>query len=594
MAGRIPPAFIDDLLARTDIVELINARVPLRKAGKDYQARCPFHDEKTPSFTVSREKQFYHCFGCGAHGTAIGFLMEYDRLEFPEAVEELARHAGVEVQREEGIEYRGPDRRPLYDLLDRVAALYSRQLREHPDAHRAIDYLKARGLTGDAATRYDLGFAPPGWDFLPKALGHGPHDRQQLLDTGMIIEQEGKRYDRFRDRIMFPIRDRRGRIIGFGGRILGDGKPKYLNSPETPLFRKGHELYGLYQAQHAVRNLERLLVVEGYMDVIALAQFGIPYAVATLGTATTPDHLQLLLRAAPELIFCFDGDQAGRSAAWKALETSLPFATGEQQIRFLFLPDGEDPDSLVRKEGRDAFEHRAAHGTPLSEFLFAELRSRTDMSSPDGRVRLASLARPFIEAVPLGLYRTMLENRLSDLIGIAVGHTQRHRRDKRPVAPAINAKRETRSGNLSAVAKTVALLLQHPEVGARLSELPTGWRNLDRPGIDLLLELSEILTAHPGISTAELLGRWETTELASYLQRLTNTEVMFSADMQLPQGLRQEIKPEPFETLAYTVRQLNAAARRDEEQQLLGQGSTANMSDADRERLRMLLTRRDD
>ena len=351
MAGRIPPSFIDDLLARIDIVDLIGQRIALRKAGKDFQARCPFHDERTPSFTVSPDKQFYHCFGCGAHGTAIGFLMEHDRLAFREAVEELAQRVGLVIPSDGEPIRTGPDQGPLYQVLEQAAELYRQQLRSHPEAARAVDYLKGRGLTGEIAARYGLGYAPSGWDFLLSRLGRDPAGRQRLLQAGLITDQDGKSYDRLRERIVFPIRDRRGRVIGFGGRVLGDGKPKYLNSPETPVFHKGRELYGLYEAQKARRKLERLLVVEGYMDVIALAQFGIDYAVATLGTATTPEHLQLLLRSAPELVFCFDGDRAGRDAAWKALQTALPLATGNQSLRFLFLPEGEDPDTLVRAEG---------------------------------------------------------------------------------------------------------------------------------------------------------------------------------------------------------------------------------------------------
>ncbi|MBV5272313.1 MAG: DNA primase, partial [Lamprocystis purpurea] len=407
MAGRIPSQFIDDLLARTDIVELIGGRMQLRKAGKDFQARCPFHDEKTPSFTVSQEKQFYHCFGCGAHGSAIGFLMEYDRLSFREAIDELAHKAGIEVPSEAAAAPAGPDYAPLYAILDQAAQIFRLQLREHPDASRAIEYLKGRGLSGEIAGRYGLGYAPPGWDLLLTRLGESPAQRERLLQAGLITEQDGKRYDRFRDRVIFPIRDRRGRVIGFGGRVLGDGKPKYLNSPETPVFHKGRELYGLYEVQQARRKLERLLVVEGYMDVIALAQFGIDYAVATLGTATTIDHLQVLLRSAPELVFCFDGDRAGRDAAWKALETALhhDLVTGSQSLCFLFLPDGEDPDTLIRAEGLAAFEQRLVGAQPLDEYLFEHLSAQLDTVSRDGRARLVGLAKPLIKKVTAGIYK---------------------------------------------------------------------------------------------------------------------------------------------------------------------------------------------
>jgi DNA primase len=515
MAGRIPSAFIDDLLARTDIVDLIGSRVQLRKAGRDFQARCPFHDEKTPSFTVSPDKQFYHCFGCGAHGTAIGFLMEHDRLGFREAIEELAQRAGLAVPSDGEAVPAGPDHSVLYDLLERVAALYRRQLREHPDAHRAVDYLKGRGLTGEIAARYGLGYAPPGWDFLLARLGAEPLAWGRLLQAGLVTEQDGRRYDRLRDRITFPIRDRRGRVIGFGGRLLGEGKPKYLNSPETPVFHKGRELYGLYEAQQAHRKSERLLVVEGYMDVIALAQFGIDYAVATLGTATTPDHLRVLLRSAPELVFCFDGDRAGRDAAWKALEAALPLVTGNQSLRFLFLPDGEDPDTLIRREGREAFEQRLVRASPLSEFFFEQLAGQVDMISRDGRARLATLAKPLIERVPAGIYREMLENRLAALAGVAprprsvAGRPGRVRKEVRqPTRP-------------SRVAQAIALLLDHPELAAEVDGVDDDWRRLDNPGVAILGQLLEMIAAYPGINKAALIERWRDHEHFAYLQRLS-------------------------------------------------------------------------
>lgn len=338
MAGKIPAHFIDELLNRVDIVDLINGRVPLKKAGRDYHACCPFHHEKTPSFTVSREKQFYHCFGCGAHNNAIGFLMEYDNLSFVDAVEELAAQIGLEIPRETGDDS-GPDYRPLYETLEQAARFYQWQLRKHADADRAIGYLKQRGLTGDISADFGIGFAPPGWDNLIRQLGQDTKGLERLRLSGLISEPEqNKCYDRFRDRIMFPIRDHRGQTIAFGGRILDDSKPKYLNSPETPVFHKGRALYGLFEARKALRKIERLLVVEGYMDVVALAQFGIRYAVATLGTATTDEHLERLFRTTSEVIFCFDGDRAGREAGWKALQTALPHMKDGREARFLFLP----------------------------------------------------------------------------------------------------------------------------------------------------------------------------------------------------------------------------------------------------------------
>jgi len=514
MAGRIPPQFIDDLLARTDIVELIAGRIQLRKGGKDYQARCPFHDEKSPSFTVSHEKQFYHCFGCGAHGTAIGFLMEYDRLGFREAIEELARRAGLEVPTE-GAATPGPDHAPLYALLEQAAALFRRQLREHPQAPQAIDYLKGRGLSGEIAARYGVGFAPPGWDFLMTRLGAEPGARERLAQAGLITEQDGRRYDRFRSRIMFPIRDRRGRVIGFGGRVLGDEKPKYLNSPETPVFHKGRELYGLYEAQQARRKLERLLVVEGYLDVIALAQFGLDYAVATLGTATTAEHLQVLLRSAPELVFCFDGDSAGRSAAWKALEAALPLATGSQSLRFLFLPDGEDPDTLVRAEGQAAFEARLARAAPLSEVFFDHLSAQVDMVSRDGRARLVTLAKPLLSKVPAGIYRDMLEGRLAALAGIEPRRGPAPGRARRAAPPVQRPTRPTR------VALAIALLLDHPELAGEAAAQEDDWRRGEGPGVAILAQLLDAIAAYPTINKATLIERWRGHPHFDYLQRLS-------------------------------------------------------------------------
>ncbi|MGE5152986.1 MAG: DNA primase, partial [Bdellovibrio bacteriovorus] len=502
MAGRIPPAFIDDLLARTDIVDLIGQRIALRRAGKDFQARCPFHDERTPSFTVSPDKQFYHCFGCGAHGSAIGFLIEHDRLSFREAVEELAQRAGLAIPSDGEPPRTGPDMGPLYQVLEQAAQLYRQQLRVHPEATRAVEYLKGRGLTGEIAARYGLGYAPSGWDFLLSRLGRDPSGRQRLSQAGLITDQDGRSYDRLRGRIVFPIRDRRGRVIGFGGRLLGDGKPKYLNSPETPVFHKGRELYGLYEVQKARRKLERVLVVEGYMDVIALAQFGIDYAVATLGTATTPDHLQLLMRSAPELCFCFDGDRAGREAAWKALQCALPLATGNQSLRFLFLPEGEDPDTLVRTEGREAFEQRIGRAQPLSERLFEHLSDQVDMISPDGRARLVTLAKPLIAQVPAGIYRDMLEQRLATLAGIA---PRSSRAAPRPRRGGVEARRPTRP---SRVAQAIALLLDHPELAPRVAELGDDWRRLDNPGVAILAEILDCIAAYPAINKATLIERW--------------------------------------------------------------------------------------
>ncbi|MFO0450425.1 MAG: DNA primase, partial [Pseudomonadota bacterium] len=426
MAGRIPKSFIDELLARTDIVEVIGSRVPLRKAGREWKANCPFHGEKTPSFYVSQQKQFYHCFGCGAHGTALGFLIDHDRMSFPDAVEDLANRAGLEVPREGQAE---TTRDRLQDDLFALTANVDQHFRDClKESDRAKDYLKSRGLVGETAVRYHLGYAPSGWDNLVRKFGQTEAGRYALLSVGLVIEREPKPgdaqrsagaassagvYDRFRDRVMFPIRDSRGRVVGFGGRVIDQGEPKYLNSPETPLFHKGRELYGLYEARQQLRNIARLLVVEGYMDVVRLAQAGIHYAVATLGTSTTPEHLNRMFRVCGDVVFCFDGDKAGRTAAWRALETALPFAKEGRQLKFLFLPEGHDPDTLVAEEGREAFEARVEHAMPLSEYLVTHLASQVELDTVDGRARLAEIARPLLGRVPEGVYRELLVDRLA-------------------------------------------------------------------------------------------------------------------------------------------------------------------------------------
>jgi len=575
MAGRIPPEFIDVLLAHTDIVGLINGRVPLRKAGKDYEACCPFHDEKTPSFTVSPDKQFYHCFGCGAHGTAIGFLMEYEHQEFREAVEDLAQQAGMEIPTAGRMVWAGPDPRPLYKLLDQVATLYRRQLRRHPSALRAVEYLKGRGLTGEMAAAFGLGFAPPGWDFLTDTFGDSAQIHEHLLQCGLVIEQDGKCYDRFRDRIIFPIRDRRGRVIGLGGRVIGDDKPKYLNSPETPIFRKRRELYGLYEAQQANWRLERLLVVEGYMDVIALAQFGITYAIATLGTATSAEHLRLLLRVAPVLVFCFDGDRAGRDAAWKALETALPLATGRQQIGFLFLPEGDDPDTLIRRQGRATFERRLDTATPLSDFLFDHLATQVDMSSLDGRARLATLAKPLLDRIPAGVFRNMLGTRLAKLVGIArnrlnTGTGTAGSRGR--TGPPELRQRPPREW------LAVALILQHPRLAVQIAGLDDAWKTLDKPSLGLLSELLERIAADPKLTTAQLVHYLEDSldeRYRPYLSRLTDPSLLAG----IPEAGRAA-------DLLGTIQTLNAEARDARFERLCYRASLSELDDEEKQGLR--------
>lgn len=423
MAGLIPQSFIDDLLDRLDIVDVIDSRVKLKKSGKNYSACCPFHDEKTPSFTVSPDKQFFYCFGCGASGNALGFVMDYERLSFPEAVESLARVAGLDVPREvqtEAQQKREEEKRSIYTLLEKADQFYQLQLRHHPSKHLAVNYLKNRGLDGKTAKAYGVGFAPPGWDNLLKALARNDEDKHLLIEGGMLIhqEQEKKLYDRFRHRIMFPIRDTRGRVIGFGGRVLGDDKPKYLNSPETPVFHKGQELYGLYEARLAYRELPRLLVVEGYMDVVSLAQFGICYGVATLGTACGPDHLDRAFKYTNEVVFCFDGDKAGRTAAHRALEAAIECMTDGRTVKFLFLPENEDPDTLVRQIGPEKFERMIELAVPFEDYLFDAVADGLNIRTMEGRATFSKRAAPLLDRLPKGVFRELMFESLATRTGL--------------------------------------------------------------------------------------------------------------------------------------------------------------------------------
>jgi DNA primase len=514
MAGRIPQSFINDLLARVDIVDVVGARITLKKAGKDYKALCPFHNEKTPSFTVSADKQFYHCFGCGESGTPLTFLMEHDRMEFVEAVEALAQLAGVEVPREQNARP-VPDRTDLYDLLNAADRYFRGQLKASPVA---VDYLKGRGLTGIVARDFGVGYAPDEWHGLAEALAQAPSRAAQkdMLEAGLLTKGEGGQvYDRFRGRIMFPIRDTRGRIIGFGGRVLGDGQgPKYLNSPETPVFHKGQEVYGLYEARKANRSLDRLLLVEGYMDVVGLAQAGITNAVATLGTAASKEHLQKLYRYTPEVICCFDGDAAGRQAAWRALEHALPELKDGRQLKFMFLPDGEDPDSLVRAEGRTGLLNRVAGAQPAIEYLFQRLGRDLDLASLDDQAQFANLIMPHIERVPEGILKQLMRNRLHSLTGFNPGAG---------AATGRAAPRGGEPGNRrklpALVQRLVASVIQQPGLVARLKpDLLTEIIAGDDAGI--FEDLVRYVAANPHAETPELVGRWVGHELEPELQRL--------------------------------------------------------------------------
>jgi len=522
MAGRIPESFIDELMRRVDIVEVIDKRVQLKKAGRDFSACCPFHTEKTPSFTVSQSKQFYHCFGCGAHGTAIGFLMDYEHLGFVEAVEELAAAAGLEVPREAAAQADDGLGR-LCEAMERAAAFYRKQLRVHPDAGRAVDYLKGRGLTGAIAADYGIGFAPPGWDNLVRALGS---DAQTLIRAGLAAEKTGgKLYDRFRDRIIFPIRDRRGRVIAFGGRILDGDGPKYLNSPETPIFHKGRELYGLYEARKTLRRIERLVVVEGYMDVVALAQHGIGYAVATLGTATTSEHLAILYRVCPEVVFCFDGDRAGREAAWRALENALAVVGEGRQARFLFLPEGEDPDTLVRREGAEAFAERIATAVPLSEFFFEALGRRADTATMEGRDRLLALARPLLAKVQDPVFRALMTQRLAAVAGLETGKLESTWGLESTVKRAPTARRAGRGRMRTLVQLAIALLLDQPEL-AQSVEIAPALRRSPLPGVPLLIALVEKLKHGPHLTTGAVVECWRERPEHPHLLKLARAELV--------------------------------------------------------------------
>ena len=528
MAGRIPQDFIDGLTARVDIVEVIDSYVALRKAGRDYVARCPFHEEKTPSFTVSPEKQFYHCFGCGAHGTVIGFLMEYCHLDFIEAVHELSHRAGLDVPQTAGVAERNRRGVEQYEILSEAASYFRRQLREHPRGKLAIDYLKARGVTGETAAEFGIGYAPAGWDALAGAMG-GKIAAEALAAAGLLIKRDqGGYYDRFRDRVMFPIRDGRGRVIGFGGRVIGDDSPKYLNSPETGLFHKGRELYGLYEARQSVKQLDRLLVVEGYMDVVMLAQYGIRYAVATLGTATTPQHLERMFRLVPEVVFCFDGDRAGREAAWRALEHALPALRDGWQARFMFLPEGDDPDSLVQKEQRDAFENRVANAVTLSTFFYDTLRGRADISSIDGRARLVELARPYLARLAPGIFRQLMIDSLAELsrmkADVLAGMFSGSQRASRVAGRGARGAQSERTV-VSLVRKAISQLLRKPSLAQQAGDYKRLSR-METPGIGLLVEMLDFLRNNPHYTTATVLEHWRDREHAQALAKLAREETL--------------------------------------------------------------------
>ncbi len=580
MSGLIPQDFIDDLVARADIVEVVGRRVQLKKAGREFKACCPFHDEKTPSFTVSPGKGFYHCFGCGAHGTAIGFLMEFDHMSFVEAIESLANSMGLDVPSSEGDR---PARRydELFSLMDRVARHWQSRIKESP---AAIDYLKQRGIDGATANRYGIGYAPDGWSNILDKFGQSSEATERLLATGLIIRKDnGQHYDRFRDRIMFPIRDTRGRTIGFGGRALGDGEPKYLNSPETVLFHKGRELYGLYEARQALRNMEQLVVVEGYMDVVALARHGIDFAVATLGTATTSEHLNQLFRLTETVYFAFDGDRAGKAAAWRALENALPQIREGRQLRFVFLPEGQDPDSFVNERGADAFMAAMRDGVALSEFLIEELASQVDMQTVDGRARLAEQARPLVNKIPTGVYRELLVESLANAVGLSAARLEKMiaggTADARNIAASASNRGASRppgpnAGNPSVVRHALTILLNHPQAGRTLDVARLD--GVNRPGTDLLRAVIETVRAEPNISTAGLLERWRHDAQGRHLGRLTAAALPVDEDF------------DPEAELDECLNQLAVAGRKERIDFLIEKQRLNGLSDDEKSELRAL------
>lgn len=557
--ARLPQAFIDQVLDRTDIVDVVDRRVKLKKAGKNYSACCPFHQEKTPSFSVNPEKQFYYCFGCGAGGNALGFIMDYERMEFREAIESLAQAAGIELPPEEADAAPQVDhQKPLYEAMEKATRVYESQLRKHPSRGRVVDYLKQRGLSGEIARDFRLGFAPEGWDNLMTTLS-SEEEIGQALTAGLLIQNDsGRKYDRFRDRVIFPIVNQRGKVIAMGGRVLGDGKPKYLNSPETPLFSKSHELYGLHHIRKFAKNLSRIVVVEGYMDVIALAQFGIHYAVATLGTSVGKPHLEMLFRRVDHVVFCFDGDEAGRKAAFRGMEAALPMMEDGRQVKFLFLPEGEDPDSVVRNKGSQHLEHLFDNADPLETFLFDQMAQGIDLNTMDGKARLSKLVAPYINLIPDGVFKTLLFKALADRTDMDVDSLRRLREIEKSVSaeyestPAADPSEglsesdapfdypdgyEAMGGNAhlqgtplqiepnrSALSRALGLIVLKPSAASAITDdlLPDQGGTL----INLLHEVVRQVRETPELSTAALLGYWMGTDEGELLSEAAAKEVI--------------------------------------------------------------------
>lgn len=538
MAGRIPRDFIDDLIARTDIVDIVDSRVKLKKAGKNYQACCPFHNEKSPSFTVSAEKQFYHCFGCGEHGNALSFIMEFDRLEFVEAIEELASFHAIDVPREQSIQpfnkaasqEKKQQRENDYELMEKAAKFFQHQLKHHANSSKVISYLKDRGLSGEIVKSWEMGYAPAEWQGLADALGKTPEQAQQCVDLKIMTQNDnGKRFDFFRDRLMFPIRDKRGRVIGFGGRVIDpEQSPKYLNSPETRIFFKGSELYGLYRARNMQRHIDRIIVVEGYMDVVALSQFDINYAVASLGTATTPEHVQLMLRNTDEIVCCYDGDKAGRGAAWRTMENALPMLKDGKSMKFMFLPDGEDPDTIVRQIGKTALEEQFVQAMPLSQFLFDNLLQRHNVASVEGKAALRAEAQPIIASVAGDIQKEILQGELSKLLGdydryqLDRDISRANQHSTKMPKPSSHAPQKL---SQTPVRMLIQLLIDNPQLAHQVPQVnPQALAEAQLPGLVFLIELHQFCHHQPGLNTAAVFEHFRHHEFAGHLQTLLAQE----------------------------------------------------------------------
>lgn len=542
MAGRIPRDFIDDLIARSDIVDIIDSRVKLKKAGRNYQACCPFHNEKSPSFSVAPDKQFYHCFGCGAHGNVISFLMDYDRLEFVEAIEELARVHGMDIPREQNTHFdpaqaaqKKQQATDDFALMEQACKLFQQNLRQHPQKDLVINYLKERGLSGEVAKAWEIGFAPDEWQHLSDKLATSNERSQQCLDLKLITENDrGKRYDFFRGRLMFPIRDRRGRVIGFGGRVMqADQTPKYLNSPETRIFHKGTELYGLYRARTLHRALPRIVVVEGYMDVVALSQFEIDYAVASLGTATTPDHVQLMFRNTDEIVCCYDGDNAGRKAAWRTLENALPMLQDGKSIKFMFLPDGEDPDTMVRQIGKDAMEDMFSQAQPLSQFMFEHLLKEHSVSSTEGKAALKNIAQPLINSIAGSNQKELMQGELARICGeqdkYQIERDIKSAQSSR--APRKNYDKGSKKLEQSPVRMLIRLLLEAPQLAQQVPQVqPQLLVTAGFKGWSIFMQLHEYCLAHASANTGMIFEAFKQHDAAPHLNALMQQECLVKPD----------------------------------------------------------------